>query len=103
MHFIHSSGLNGVNPGVYYTGVNQWTIGTYLNSYKKETVYVARMWETDSKMFALSAGLATGYAGVCRAVCNALTPIIAPSMKLGPVRLTVPNLQGVHLSLEYAL
>lgn len=105
-HFNRNYNYNEVNPGVYYQFDSGLILGTYKNSYSRTTVYAGLTAETDDGRFAISGIIGTGYKGMCPRFCNALTPAIVPSMRIGlaqgaALRLSLPNLQGVHASLEY--
>jgi hypothetical protein len=95
-HFSNAQ-LQNVNPGVYWVGANGLTIGAYINSYDRPSEYMGYTWQ--GERFSLMLGAATGYGGQCR-VCKMITPMVVPSVKLGIVRLSIPNAQGIHLSIE---
>ena len=88
-------GLNNTNPGIYYVSENGITVGGYYNSYRKPTFYAGLTIQEGN--FGLSLVGATGYK---ERTGWTITPILSPSYKLGYVRLSLPNLQGVHLSVE---
>jgi hypothetical protein len=67
LHLVtaHShSGLNGVNPGIYARFDNGVTVGSYRNSFNRNSVYAAYTVETHvspSISVALALGAVTGY------------------------------------------
>jgi hypothetical protein len=115
---------NNVNPGVYVTTPDGYTAGVYRNTLDRTTFYAGRAFTYGA--FSLALGVASGYqrieyTGACKAggigtprkPCyegfsrGALSPMIVPSAKLGPVRLSfVPGFANVgssvfHLSVEH--
>lgn len=72
-HTDTSAGYNNVNPGIYFA-YDGWAGGTYYNSLRRQTVWAARVFESDSCRYDLMLGLATGY--------NAkIIPMVVPSVK----------------------
>jgi hypothetical protein len=60
-------GLNGINPGIYARFDSGLTLGTYRNSYGRQSVYAAETFETDQVhgfSAALTVGAITGYGRV---------------------------------------
>jgi hypothetical protein len=51
---------NNVNPGIGYRWKNGWALGTYWNSYKKQTVYVSKE-IMFTERFGMELGVGTGY------------------------------------------
>ena len=101
-----SKHYNNVNTGLYYKTDTGLIAGVYRNSYDRPSAYVGMV--VHSGPFEIVAGAATGYKGVCPKVCKTLTPMFVPSLALPltsatTMRLSLPNGQGVHLSLEYKL
>ena len=93
--------FNDANPGAYYISDDGWTVGTYYNSERKQSVYAGKSW--DFGPFRLQAGLITGYS-------RHVLPLVAPSVALGAgFRLTVlPKVERggstvVHLMYEFKL
>ena len=93
--------FNNANPGAYYISDDGWTVGTYYNSERKQSVYAGKSW--DFGPFRLQAGLITGYS-------RHVLPLVAPSVALGAgFRLTVlPKVERngssvVHLMYEVKL
>ena len=93
--------FNNANPGVYYISDQGWTVGTYYNSERKQSVYAGKSW--DFGPFRLQAGLITGYS-------RPVLPLVAPSVSLGAgFRLTVlPKVERggssvIHLTWETKL
>lgn len=60
-HTDTKSGYNNVNPGIY-AGYNSYVVGTYYNSDRKQSVYVGKVFETESCRFDMTVGAVTGYA-----------------------------------------
>ena len=94
-------GFNDANPGVYYISKDGYTVGTYFNSERRQSVYAGMTW--DYGRFRIQAGAITGYQGK-------VLPMLAPSVHLGGgFRLTaLPPFgsQGsavLHLSFETKL
>jgi hypothetical protein len=57
-------GLNGINPGVYVRFGNGATVGTYRNSYRRQSTHPAWTFETEPASgfsAALTVGAITGY------------------------------------------
>lgn len=93
--------FNNFNPGAYYISDEGWTVGTYYNSERKQSVYAGKSW--DFGPFRLQAGLITGYS-------RPVLPMVAPSVRLGAgLRLTVlPKVERggssvIHLTWETKL
>ena len=93
--------FNNANPGAYYISDDGWTVGTYYNSERKQSVYAGKSW--DFGPFRLQAGLITGYS-------RPVLPLVAPSVGLGAgFRLTVlPKVERggssvIHLMYEVKL
>ena len=93
--------FNNINPGVYYISKDGYTVGTYFNSERRQSVYAGMTW--DYGRFRIQAGAITGYQGK-------VLPMLAPSVHLGEgFRLTaLPPFgsQGsavLHLSFETKL
>ena len=93
--------FNNANPGAYYISDEGWTVGTYYNSERKQSVYAGKSW--DFGPFRLQAGLITGYS-------RPVLPMVAPSVSLGAgFRLTVlPKVERggssvIHLTWETKL
>lgn len=93
--------FNNANLGVYYISDEGWTVGTYYNSERKQSVYAGKSW--DFGPFRLQAGLITGYS-------RPVLPMVAPSVSLGAgFRLTVlPKVERggssvIHLTWETKL
>jgi len=113
-HFPARPGQRNFNPGVYVRTSSGLTLGYYRNTLNRNSVYAGFTIEravTSYASVALTAGAVTGYrrndAGEGFAK-SALTPMLAPSLKVGPVRLSYIPGVGVspsvlHLSAEYAL
>ena len=94
--------FNNSNPGVYYISDQGWTVGTYYNSERRQSVYAG--WTWDYGPWRLQAGAITGYRRA------AVLPLIAPSVSLGyGFRLTVlPKVERggsavIHLTWETKL
>lgn len=97
---------NNENLGIYaiYDG---WTMGTYRNTLRRTSVYAGYTWSAGP--FSLTAGGVTGYkldpsTGFGFSKSN-LSPMVAPSVKLGPARLWfIPSVgrtsSVLHFSLE---
>lgn len=103
LHWEH--GLNPSNPGLYYISTNGLTFGAYRNSYFKPSFYAGLTVETDSRRFAVSLAVVTGYEHHNKPFKGPLTPFLNPSYRLpvgeyGALRFSLPNFQGIHLSLE---
>lgn len=90
--------LQNVNVGAYYIAPNGTTVGIYRNSYDRPSAYAGYTWQAGR--WGMMVGAATGYNGVCPRVCKTITPMLVPSVKVGLFRLSIPNLQGVHVSVE---
>lgn len=98
-----SDNLSGRNRGVYLRSPDGWTVGVYRNSYRRDSVYAGRSFTRPHRAgdIGLIVGAVTGYpAGTL--------PLVAPSVRLGPARLTlIPKVHkaqtatGVHLSIEF--
>ena len=93
--------FNNFNPGAYYISDEGWTVGTYYNSERKQSVYAGKSWYFGP--FRLQAGLITGYS-------RPVLPMVAPSVSLGAgFRLTVlPKVERggssvIHLTRETKL
>lgn len=94
------------NPGVGFRHRSGWVAGAYANSVGRPTVYAgyAPQWGR----WGLAFLLATGYQRdpgqhERRNLLDGrrVSPLLVPSVTLGVVRLSAPNLQGVHLSLDF--
>lgn len=92
-------GLNDKNPGVYVRTHDGFTAGMYFNSYARMTRYAGFTW-TQAHVwgdYSLTAALATGYNGP-------VSPMVLPSVRLGPARLTgVPGIGPVHNALHLSV
>jgi len=124
-------GYNNRNPGVYYATDDGIVIGAYRNSQRSNTVYAGKILErnlTENVAVSVTLGLATGYCTYTKrseAVLSTnkrilgyrdvierrervVTPLIAPSIRLGgdyAVRITaIPSTRWtagvIHASLE---
>lgn len=101
-------GFNNVNPGAYAIWKGGYLAGAYFNSYERPTVHAGKLWSFgESGTFGLYTGLGTGYDW-------ALTPLIAPSVKLplgGNVSARITAMldprpdtaQAFHLSVEWPI
>ena len=70
---LHSQpNFNNINPGVYCDTGN-FIVGTYLNSEKKQSVYIGKNFQGEN--FGLMIGGVTGYV-------KKITPAIVPSFRL---------------------
>lgn len=99
LHSTHfgSEGVNNNNLGVYVVA-DQWVVGAYRNSLHRNSVYAGYVFETKSKLFALTVAGITGYSHT--------KVMVAPSVKLGNFRISgippVLKQPGVlHLSAEF--
>jgi len=113
-HFPERPGQRNFNPGVYVRTAEGWTAGYYRNTLDRNSVYAGYTLQHEINGFvavALTAGAVTGYRrnddGIGFAK-SALTPMLAPSLKLGPARLSYIPGVGVspsvlHLSVETTL
>lgn len=72
-HHLPNNGFNNVNPGVYYIRDDGWTVGTYYNSERKQSVYAGYTW--DWGWVRLQAGVITGYS-------RPVLPMVMPSFSL---------------------
>lgn len=108
-----------VTPGIGVKLDNGIVGGVYRNSFKNPSIYLGYQHEWDN--WGLMGGIATGYRKNGKWVeCNPqpcadgrayreirgdtkLTFMIAPSYKYGALRVSSPNLAGIHFSLEYKL
>ena len=101
-------GYNNANPGVYVRSESGWTVGGYLNSYKRGSAYVGKAWSTD-RWHGLSAAIAVG--GITGYPQNTVMPFAAPSVAWHAAggtgaRLAIiprPNAKGsgvIHLMIE---
>ena len=95
----------GSNPGVYVVSPEGLTAGVYRNSRDRTSVYAGWSYRSPHPYgdWGLTLGAATGYD-----TPGGVTPMVVPSVRLGPVRLAVfPKVQrrnqtaAVHLSVEY--
>lgn len=131
-HTIRGQEWNNVNPGIYARWANGFTAGLYENSLRETTTYAGWTWQTPGEMFALTAGVATGYGTPkletrewacptavrpdwkCRQGVwfydKKPVPLVAPSVRFAlndkaAVRLTVlgPRHPVFHLSMEFKL
>lgn len=69
-------GYNNANLGVYAKDdVSGLTVGYVRNSYRRDSFYVAKTWETTDKRFALTAGAITGYPAA------KVSPLLVPSYR----------------------
>jgi hypothetical protein len=102
-------GLNGINPGIYARFDNGLTVGTYRNSYGRQSVYAADTFETDQVhgfSAALTVGAITGYPAA--KVMPMLAPSVAYHFGADAVRLALvpkPPSHGssaaLHLMIEH--
>jgi hypothetical protein len=113
-HFPERPGQRNFNPGVYVRTADGWTAGYYRNTLGRNSVYAGYTLEhsfTSYLSVGVTAGAVTGYRlnddgyGVAK---SALTPMLAPSVKVGPARLSfIPGIgvsaSVVHLSVEATL
>lgn len=67
-HFPAKDYHNNENPGIYVRGVN-WQVGTYLNTYRRQTFYAAYLHQLGP--FELVVGAATGYQTKCETTTHA--------------------------------
>jgi hypothetical protein len=118
-HAQHHDYQNNVNPGAYVE-CDGWTAGAYRNTLSRTSAYAG--YTLRSGPFALSLGAISGYQKRIEAVpcqrgrrtgCtreygfsdSAFTPMVAPSVTLGPARLWyIPSIgvssSVLHLSLQ---
>jgi hypothetical protein len=95
-------GYNNSNPGIYLRLDNGVTFGTYRNSDRRQSAYLAYTWES-TEWHRFSAGLtAGGVTGYDRKV----SPMLVPSVAFSGVRLgIVPRPRGgssaLHLMVEH--
>ena len=94
-HLRDERKLNSFNPGVY-ASCDEYTVGLYKNSYKRESVYVARSFGP------LAIGLVTGYPK------GAVLPMAVLSVKWQGIRLSlIPPVDkttgAVHVSYEWGI
>lgn len=102
-------GLNGINPGVYVRFGNGATVGTFRNSYKRQSAYAAWTFETGHAAglsAAVTIGAITGYPAA--KVMPMLAPSVAFNFGASAVRLAlVPKpprhgtSAGLHLMVEH--
>lgn len=59
-HTNTKENYNNDNPGVYFRYDN-WIVGTYKNSIRKQTTYVAKSFVSESCRYELVLGAAAGY------------------------------------------
>jgi hypothetical protein len=65
-HFLYSNPMqskeyqNNVNPGVYYSTDEGYTIGTYYNTQRHQSFYLAKTWALTSD-FSVTLGAVSGY------------------------------------------
>lgn len=74
-------GYNNTNPGIYVRFDNGFTVGSYLNSYKRQSTYVGYTLEhrAETLSAAVTVGAVTGYR-------KAVMPLLVPSVAyhIGP-------------------
>lgn len=99
----HDSGnWDNVNPGAYLRAEGGLTAGIYRNSIRKTSIHAGHTWSRPHVLgdVSLTAGAVTGYA-------QAISPLLVPSVRIGPVRLTLlpkadpKGVTGVHFSTEF--
>lgn len=99
-HHVGSNQFNNVNPGIYVRTEDDVVIGGYRNSIRRNTFYVAKVFETDQHPFGVVVGAATGY-------LLPVTPLVAGTIRMGQFRfLVIPPVAKVtpltfHLSMEF--
>jgi hypothetical protein len=103
-HFPDKDYQENFNPGIYVRAENGLTGGIYRNTLGRTSVYAG--WTFGDRV-ALTIGGVTGYQlkdgfGMSNAY---ITPMIAPSVRLGPARFSVIPRVGnsaavLHLSVE---
>ena len=127
MHLPERENINNINPGIYYRDPSGFVLGTYLNSVRRQSVYLG--YTAEMGIWAVTIGAVTGYQkkhdpNYCdkgkidlpKAPCwsgyssGAVTLMFAPSVRLPEImgvtpRLTIIPSLGVnssvlHISLE---
>ena len=99
-------GYEAFTPGVYAVSPQGLTAGVYSNSHGNAAAFVGKQFES-GKVVGVSAGLLLG--GVVG--YGKPSPLLVPSLKTGPVRLSyIPRSpskpsasDALHISLEFAL
>lgn len=103
----HSApGFKSETFGMYVRSPDGWTAGGYNNSIGARSLYAGKTFETDSRRFALTVGIVTGYRRVM--------PMAVPSVRLDAgsfaIRVAlIPPIPGrisaavVHFAIEKAL
>lgn len=103
--------LESNTPGIY-ARVNAGpaaglTVGTFRNSYARQSAYVAWSFQTDDERFALTVGAVTGYSAA------RVMPLVVPSMRVPlfegtaarfsyiPKPIKEGHNAGLHLSVEH--
>lgn len=108
-HHFPNEGYNNFNPGAYFKHDNGFTVGAYLNSYRKVSVYAGATYSFGPVDFTI--GGITGYQGK---VQNGgyVSPLIVPSIALPAVNGISPRIaylpkvekggaHVLHLMLEF--
>lgn len=99
---------NNVNAGIYARAPSGLTFGAYRNSYGRPSAYAGWTFETDSKRFALSVAVASGYPA------RPINPLVVPSVRFdlagqwslrlsGGPRIDSKGATVVHASIERPL
>lgn len=97
-HFDRNRDYCEANPGIYALHrESRIAGGVYHNSECRTSAWAAKQW--DLGPFTLSVGAVVGYSRA------AVLPLVVPSVKLGPARLSLlPPVEkrggGLHLSIE---
>ena len=103
----HSApGFRSETFGMYVRSPDGWTAGGYNNSIGARSLYIGKTFETESRRFALTAGVVTGYGRVM--------PMVVPSIRFDAGSFAVraaliPPVPGrigaaaVHFAIEKAL
>ena len=99
-------GYEAFTPGVYAVSAQGLTAGVYSNSHGNASAFAGRQFES-GKVIGVSAGLLLG--GVVG--YGKPSPLLVPSIKTGPVRLSYipqhpskPNgSDALHLSIEWSI
>lgn len=98
-HIDATKPLNDYNPGIYVQTTNNIVVGTYYNSIKRQSTYVGYNYSIGP--IDVVVGGTTGY-------YKDVLPMVMPSTKLGPVRLTflpktdITSAHVLHFSIEKA-
>lgn len=92
-HWDNKPEYNNNNVGIYVRTKDGWHLGTYLNTFRKQTVYLGHGWELSQHVNVMVGG-ATGYK-------YPVTPFYMFSYELTKHSKVFVNHEVINLALEF--